>query len=143
MFTFPPAKAKTDARTEYRVQEGQRVEDSQTLAQKFPELNSLSVTVAHFRPGDVQVGAMKLTYNPEHAKSVLRVDCANPECVEGDYDLTAELAKAISARRKTVSGEVICQGWRSKTELGVAHCQHILRFKLSLGYKGPAIKNRT
>ena len=64
MFTFPPAKAKTDARTEYRVQEGQRVEDSQTLTQTFPDLNSLSITVAHFRPpGDVQVGAMKLTYN--------------------------------------------------------------------------------
>jgi hypothetical protein len=143
MFTFPPAKAKTDARTEYRVHEGQRVEDSQALAQKFPDLNSLSVTVAHFRPpGLVQIGALKLTYNPDHAKSVLRVDCANPECVEGDFDLTAELAKAVSARRKTLSGEIICQGWQDKNQIGRARCQHILRFKLSLGYKSPAIKSR-
>ncbi len=136
MFTFPPAKAKLDARTEYRVQEIQRVEHSETLAQKFPDLNSLSVTLAHFRPqGDVQLGAIKLTFNLDHAKSVLRVDCSNQECVEGDYDLTAELAKAVVGHRKTATGAVLCQGWRNRSEIGGAHCHHVLRFTLRLGYE--------
>jgi hypothetical protein len=136
MFTFSPAKLKPDARTEHRVHETQRVEQSDTLARKFPDLNSLSITLAHFRPPDiVQIGSLKMTFNLDHARSMLRVDCSNQECVEGDYDLTAELAKAVAGHRKTISGEVICQGWRSKTEIGVAHCDHILRFKLSLAYK--------
>ncbi len=140
MFTHPPAP-KPNARTEYRMQESQRIEHSETLAQKFPNLNSLSVTLAHFRPPEiVQIGSLKMTFNLDHAKSMFRFDCSNQECVEGDFDLTAELAKAVAAHRKTVTGEVICQGWRSKTQIGVAHCHHILRFKLSLGYKNTATK---
>ncbi len=138
MFTHPPA-AKPNARTEYRMQESQRVEHSETLAQKFPNLNSLRASLDHFRPqGLVQIGSLKLTFNLDHAKSLLRFDCPNPECVGGDFDLSAELAKAVAGHRKTVTGEVICQGWRSKTEIGVAHCHHTLRFKLSLGYKNTA-----
>lgn len=111
MFAFSPAKAKPDARTEHRVQEIQRVENSETLAQKFPNLNSLSVTLAHFSPPEtVQIGSLKMTFNLDHARSIFRFDCSNQECVEGDYDLTAELAKAVAGHRKTVTGEVICPG---------------------------------
>jgi hypothetical protein len=141
MFTHAPVP-KPDARTEYRTQESERVEHSETLAQKFPNLNSLKGSLAHFRPeGFVQMGSLKLTFNVDHAKSLVRFDCPNAECVGGDFDVSAQLAQAIAARRKIVTGEVICQGWRSKTDIGVAHCHHILRYKLSLGYRSPAIKS--
>ena len=140
MFTHPPVP-KPNARTEYRTQEYDRVEHSETLAQKFPNLNSLKASLDHFRPeGFVQIGSLKLSFNVDHAKSLLRFDCSNPECVGGDFDVSAELAKAVAAHRKSISGEAICQGWRNKTTIGSMHCHHILRFKLSLGYKSPAIK---
>ena len=143
MFTHPPAP-KPDARTEYRSQESQRVEDSETLAQKFPNLNSLKASLAHFRPqGYVQIGSLKLTFNVEHAKSLVRFDCPNPWCIGGDFDLSMELAKAVAAHRKIITGEAICQGWRNKNTVGMVPCHHILRFKLSLGYKQPASKSRS
>jgi hypothetical protein len=65
---------------------------------------------------------------------VFRFNCTNDECVGGDFDLSAALANAIAAHHTTASGEVICQGWRSKTSIDHAPCHNILRYRLSLGY---------
>jgi hypothetical protein len=89
------------------------------------------------------MGSLKLTFNLDHAKSLVRFDCSNPECIGGDFDLSTVLANAVAGRRKTVTGEAICQGWRNKSTIDLVRCHHILRFKLSLGYKGPETKSRT
>lgn len=82
---------------------------------------------------------IKYTVNPEHAKSVFRLDCANQECVAGDFDLSEALAQAVAARRATVSGEMCCEGWLNKATIDSIHCHSILRYKLSLAYgKRPA-----
>lgn len=60
---------------------------------------------------------IKYTVNPEHAKSVFRLDCANQECVAGDFDLIEALAQAVAARRATVSGEMCCEGWLNKATI--------------------------
>ena len=74
------------------------------------------------------------TVNLANAKSVFRFNCPNGECIRGDFDLTDELAKAVTGKRTTVSGEKSCEGWRSKTTIDTVHCGNILRYKLSLAY---------
>jgi hypothetical protein len=126
---------KTSARAEYRHQESQRVQESATLSEKFRKLKSLTVDLMYYNPdGVTRSGQIKYKVNLAHAKSVFRFDCPNPECVRGDFDLSKELANAVSARRTTMAGEMSCQGWRNKTTIGTMHCHHILRYKLSLGY---------
>jgi len=122
-------------RAEYRLQENQRVNDSANLAEKFHDLKSLTVDLAHFAPDRLaRTSEIKYTVNLAHAKAVFRFNCTNDECVGGDFDLSAALADAVAAHRTTASGEVICQGWRSKASIDRMPCNHILRYRLSLGY---------
>lgn len=122
-------------RSEYREQEGQRVKDSCSLADRFRVLKSLTVELS-FHEGESAIKTSQLKYmvNLNNAKSVFRFSCPNQECIRGDFDLTQELAKAVAKRRKLVTGEMLCEGWRSKTTVDTVHCHNILRYKLTLAY---------
>ena len=122
-------------RFEYRVQESQRVKDSPTLSDKFPHLKSLTLDLGYYNPGGTSMNSqIKFTPNLKNARSVLRIDCPNNGCIRGDFDLTRELAKAVAERRATVTGEMSCEGWQSKTTIDTVPCHNILRYKLSLEY---------
>jgi len=123
------------ARAEYRQQEDQRVRESISLAEKFKKLKSLTVDLAyHNADGGGKSSHVKYSVNLANAKSVFRFTCPNSECIRGDFDLTDELADAIAAKHKVLSGELVCQGWRSRTTIDTVHCGNILRYKLTLGY---------
>ena len=129
------SRQKFTPRADYRQQESQRANESISLAQKFKELKSLTVEFAYFSPDGIgQNRQIKYTVNPEHARSVFRLDCINDECIRGDYDLSEALAQAVAARQATATGEMCCQGWLSKTTIDEVHCHHILRYKFSLEY---------
>src|SRR5580765_4636338 len=133
---------KLSPRGEYLQQENQRVKDSVTLLERFQELKALTVEIAYFDSEDrARRGEMKYTANLAHAKSVFRVSCPNRECVEGDFDLSVELANAIACRHESVTGELICQGWRSKTTIGNLPCHTILRYTLDIEYQESAVAN--
>lgn len=95
----------------------------------------MTVESAHYNPeGDSKTGQVKFTVNIQNAKSVFRFQCPNTECVRGDFDLTDKLAAAVASHRKTVSGEMVCQGWRSRTTIDKVRCGNILRYTLTLKY---------
>lgn len=126
---------KIGARAEYRQQEGQRIRNSASLADKFQQLKSLTVDLTYYNPeGVTKSSEIKYTVNLDNAKSVFRFDCQNGECIRGDFDLSAELTKAVDAHHITATGEMCCQGWRSKATIDTVPCRNILRYKLSLGY---------
>ncbi|HLP78963.1 MAG TPA: hypothetical protein VK327_18840 [Candidatus Paceibacterota bacterium] len=126
---------KFTPRADYRQQENQRIQASATLAEKFHDLKSLTVEFGYFSAEGISRNSqIKYTVNPDHAKSVFRLDCPNQECVGGDFDLSQALAKAVSARETTVMGEMCCEGWLSKTTIDRIHCHNIVRYKLSLEY---------
>ncbi len=123
------------ARAEYRQQEAKRVKESVSLSAKFQTLKSLTVELEYYDPEGVNKSSeIKYTVNVANAKSVFRFNCPNHECVRGDFDLTKELAAAVAARRTKVTGEMTCQGWRSRTTIDKVRCQNILRYKFSLTY---------
>ena len=123
------------ARAEYRQQEGQRVKDSATLTDTFKKLKSLTVDLAYYDPeGVTKSSQIRYEVNLDNVKSVFRFNCPNNECIRGDFDLSEALAKAVAEHRKTASGEMVCQGWRSRTTIDTVRCHNVLRYKLSLGY---------
>jgi hypothetical protein len=126
---------KKGARAEYREQQRQRVKESDSLSDRFPKLRSLTVHLNYSSPGDV-IESRQLNYvvNIDNAKSVFRFDCPNDECIRGDFDLTEELANAVTKHHSNTTGEISCAGWRSKTTIGTIHCPNSLRYKLRLAY---------
>lgn len=131
-FSFGP---KVGIRARHRREEGQRIKEAPSLAQKFPTLKSLKVTLRFF---DGAVGArfneIKYAVNLDHAKSVFRFGCVNPECVQGDFDLSRELALAVDGRRRKAAGELQCQGWKRTESIGTIRCHRLLRFEFALAY---------
>ena|SRR5258706_10401511 len=126
---------KPSARSEYRLQESERVKNSATLSDKYRQLKTLTVELEyHDSDGLSHSSQIKYTVNLDNARSVFRSDCNNGECVAGDFDLSEKLAEAVADRRTTESGEMTCQGWQSKATIGTVHCRHILRYRLTLGY---------
>ena len=122
-------------RFEYREQESQRVKDSPSLSNRFPQLKSLAVNLGYYNSAGVAKNSqIKYLPNLDNAKSVFRIDCPNNGCIGGDFDLTRELAKAVAEHRTTVTSEMSCQGWQSKTTIDTVHCHNILRYTLSLAY---------
>jgi len=122
-------------RAEYREQQRQRITASPSLAEKFGDLKSLTVNVGYYDPTDI-VKYRQLSYavNLIHAKSVFRLDCCNEDCIQGDFELTEELATAAAKHTTTVAGELCCNGWQNKALIQKTKCNHVLRYKLKLGY---------
>lgn len=126
---------RTSPRNEYLLQEKQRTLESPSLAQTFNKLKSLTVDLSFYDPeGNIRNSQIKYTVNLEHAKTVFRFACQNHECVRGDFDLSAVLADAVAAHRTSESGEMCCEGWRSRATIDTVPCRNILRYKLTLGY---------
>ncbi|HYT61274.1 MAG TPA: hypothetical protein VEL06_13955 [Haliangiales bacterium] len=126
---------KIGPRAEYRQQENLRINASPNLAERFHELKSLKVDLAHYAAGGVhKTSEIKYTVNLANAKSVFSFTCSNNECVGGDFDLSEKLANAVAAHLTTTAGELCCQGWQSKTTIESKHCHNVLRYKLSLEY---------
>jgi len=122
-------------RFEYREQEGQRVKESPSLSDTFPQLKSLAVDIGFFNSAGVTKNTqIKFLPNLDKAKSVFRIDCPNNGCIGGDFDLSDELARAVTEHRTTVTAEKSCEGWQSKTTIDTVHCHNILRYTLKLDY---------
>jgi len=127
---------RPNPRAEYRLQRNARVNSSQNLAEKFPGLKNVSASLEYFdADGTTRNAAITSKLNVEHAKSIIWFNCVHVDCVGGDFDLTKELEQAISSRRKSVRGEIRCEGIRHYKDLREsAPCGSILRYKLTLGY---------
>ena len=127
---------KLSPRAEYRLLQNERVKESESLAEKFPRLKTLTVTIDYFdQTGTTRNGGMKCKINLAHSKSVFRFNCVNGDCVGGDFDLTEELAGAIRAKRTVLEGQMQCEGTRhNKDRKEKRPCLSILKYKLSLGY---------
>lgn len=130
---MPPRK--TNPRAEYRQQQIQRANESASMAEKFPKLKSLKVDLSYFEPdGLTRTGELRYKVNVEHAKSLFSFVCQSGECLAGDFDLSNAVAEAVTKRRKTVEGEVRCEGTRSRPKEEKRPCRNLLRYKLTLGY---------
>jgi hypothetical protein len=123
-------------RNEFRLRRNEEVKNSPTLAEKFPRLKSLRLTVDYFdATGKTRSGGMKYDVNLGHGRSLFCFNCINSDCSGGDYDLSGQLAEAIAARLKVVTSELRCQGTRRNADRKINRpCLSILRYKLALGY---------
>ena len=126
---------RTNPRAEYRLREMERVNSSVSLAEKFPKLKTLMVELAYFTNDRATKGnEVRYKVNVAHAKSVFSFVCPNSDCIGGDFDLSETVAKAVSGKRKVVEGEMACLGWRHRAKEEKVRCDHMLRYKLKLGF---------
>jgi hypothetical protein len=126
---------KSNPRREYRLRQRERIEASPLMAEKFPRLKALRVTLEFFdAAGTSKQGGMKCKMHVEQARSVLWFACPGVECTCGDFDLSEGLAKAVAGREKVATGELRCQGARRRGNGELVACGTVLRYRLNLNY---------
>ena len=126
---------KRSPRQEYRLKQREEIEASPLLAEKFPGLKALTVSLEIFdSAGRSKQGEMECRLNIERARSAVWFDCPGVECVGGDFDLSRALAAAVAAGQKVVTGELRCQGMRNRGKLESVACGSILHYQLTLNY---------
>ena len=122
-------------RQEYRLKQRERIEASPVLAMHFPGLKRVTVGLEYYdATGAIKQGAMKCKLNVEHARSMLWFACPAVDCLCGDFDLSAALAKAVAAHRKVAAGEMRCQGKRKRGDRERVPCEAVLRYTMHLNY---------
>lgn len=134
---FPRMKSHParNARAEHRQAQRLRVDESASLAEKYPHLKSLKGSLEFVdRDGMTKTTALKYSANPEYAKSVLVFTCPISECIGGDFDLTEKLAEAAAKLQTKVTGEVPCLGSHKKASGNLAPCRSVLRYTLNLTF---------
>ena len=118
-------------RAEYQERQRQRIIGSPTLAQQFPRLKALTVTLEHHHADAISKrSALKYMVNLKNAKSVFRFKCPNNECIRGDFDLSQEVAETVAKHRTTVTGEMGCRG----NTINKVRCTNTLHYRLALRY---------
>jgi hypothetical protein len=126
---------KMGPRAEYRQQENLRINASPNIGEKFQGLKSLTVDLVYYEANEThKTGQLKYSVNLANAKSAFSFVCPNSYCVGGDFDLSQELADAVTDGEEIVSGKVRCEGWQSKTTIDSVKCGNILRYTFSLAY---------
>lgn len=127
---------KRGLRQEYRLRQRERVEASPLLGNRFPRLKGLKVTLEFFdQAGSSKQGGLQCKLNVQHANSALWFDCPGAGCVGGDFDLTEALAEAVAEGHKVATGELRCQGTRTRGKQKSVACGTLLRYKLNLSYE--------
>lgn len=127
---------KSSPRTEYKESQFRRARQSATLAEKFPELAALKVDFAYLNPnGSSRNREVRFSVNLVRASSVFRIECLNPDCVGGDYDLSDVIVRAVSDRQASVAGELQCEGWQDRFVIDQTRCHQRIAFKLALEFR--------
>jgi hypothetical protein len=127
---------KSNPELEYRLKRRERIDASLPLAERYPQLKGLKVTLEF--PGTHGGGGhvMRCQVNVKQARAELWYGCPGAGCTRGDFDLSAALAGAVEARKKLAEGEVRCPGLRKRGREELEPCRTVLRYKLSLTYEG-------
>lgn len=122
-------------RQQHRLMQRQQAETAPLLADQFPRLKALKVTLQYYdAAGMTKNGEMKCKLNVQHAKSTLWFACPVGDCECGDFDLSQVVASAVQGRRKVVTGEVRCLGTRKRADHAQVPCHTLLRYKLNMNY---------
>jgi hypothetical protein len=98
-------------RKERTVQRDERENAADELAQRVPDLTSLSIEIRETRPE----GCVSDTYYIrrvvlEQAPALFEVVCFDPRCEDGGYDVTPDIIFALKSRQARFEGHQTCRG---------------------------------
>src|SRR5574340_151196 len=96
---------KNAARTE-RLH--QRVEAG-FVSEHFPEVKNIVINMVYNQVGHNKALLRTVNFFPE-SHAFFRVDCINRECADGGFDLTGVIKTMVLKRKKTLKGELSCEG---------------------------------
>ena len=96
---------KNTARTERRKQEL----EAGLVKDQFPEVAVIVVNMTYNQRGIHKSLPRVVNFFPD-SFALFMINCLNKDCVEGGFDLTQAITAMIVDRRKSVKGNLSCEG---------------------------------
>jgi hypothetical protein len=124
-------RRKNIEREERQVARGQREDAAGKLAQRVPDLASLSLAIQETRPDGVASNTQYIRrVVVDQAPALFELPCSYSYCTDGGYDLTREIIDALSSRMARFEGERACRG-----SCGSEYCSRVLRYVATATYR--------
>jgi hypothetical protein len=68
------------------------------------------------------------------AKAFFTIACPSSSCLDGGYDLSAEVSRLLADRGNEATGSMDCPGWQSSGHAHKDRCMLEMRFRIAVRY---------
>lgn len=113
--------------------------NSPRFCERFPSV--VSCVITYHREVALAVPLSDNTTNKINSidihthSSHITIDCLNPDCTKGVFDLTNDIAMMVKNSQCLIKGEKICDGFQDAERNGTYHCRCKLKYIIELQYK--------
>lgn len=116
----------------------QRLIDASPLIGDHAGVHEISVALTFMDPeGKEQPSPRGVTYMSD-ARAYFRFSCPMRDCVDGGFDATEDLGKALAKHADGHTGVLTCHGTRARAKLKNNPCNLELRYALEIRRKTKA-----
>ncbi|MEJ2695533.1 MAG: hypothetical protein P8013_02690 [Candidatus Sulfobium sp.] len=96
-------------KNEMRKERRQQKVDAGLVKERFPEVAAIVVNMTYNQRGLQKSLPRVVNFFPD-SSALFIIDCLNKDCVDGGFDLTQIITATIIDRRKSVKGDLCCEG---------------------------------
>jgi hypothetical protein len=116
----------------------QRLIDAAPLIGDHADVSEVSIALTFMDPeGKEQPTPRGVTYTAD-ARAYFRFACPLRDCVDGGFDVTPDLARALTKRADGHTGAMTCHGTRPRPKVKDNPCNLELRYALEIRRKAKA-----
>lgn len=114
-------------------QRRERENQAPRLHDEIPVLRDLTITVEESTRDGVGVTTHKRRIVVGSAPAYFEIACSDRDCLEGGFDITDTLMRAMRSGKPRIEGQVSCSG-----TVGEAPCSHTITFAAEASYGSKA-----
>jgi len=124
-------KKKIDPREALRFQ---LYNNAPVISESYPNVKTISIKKTFFDDsGNKKLGDEKIWDVPLTARLYFYIDCPQ-HCIDGGYDLTAQIIEMLSKNKNNLVSEQICQGWQDEERRNKFHCLTTFKYEINIEY---------
>lgn len=109
--------------------------DTRRISEVYPEVEQIQIAyeVEHGSVFGSRKENHTVIYRPDHTCN-FKVECLNPECTYGFFDLKNEVWSMIHSEQTELSSEMNCEGSESPDHM-YQRCDGRLKYKVTISYR--------
>lgn len=132
------ARRKRDRDDKNRAYHFARERESPLIVEIFPSFESVWIEM-EFADGWGEMSPTSRVLHRDDARDYVYIECPNRECVDGGFDLTGAVHKALRTGESIAEGQArSCQGWQDRERIGKHRCLTRLTYRMEIRYADSA-----
>ncbi len=119
------------AQLQKREQRAQMDIEAGLVSEKFPNVSKITLVLTYYHVGAIPVLMVRTINFLPHSAANFKMNCAIPGCEGGGFDLTKIIATVVKGHKKTLKGNLACEGKNVSFDKNHAS----IDYEIIVGYK--------